>query len=223
VRGAVGKRENAVSTASGGDTRDSGSRLRTRARRLARAFACLLLALALVSAPVARVRAQADYTEYQVKAAFLFNFARFVEWPPPATEPPADAPVLICVLGDDPFDKDLEKAVNGKQVRGRNVEIKRATQLSELAACPLIFIGASEERRLEWILGELKGKSVLTVGEFDGFAKRGGMIGFKIESRRVRFDINAQAAEAVGLKLSSQLLKVGDVVTSSPAAPEDAK
>jgi len=212
-----------VTAASGGDRQDRASRLRARARRWARALGAVLLALALLSAPVARVRAQADYTEYQVKAAFLFNFARFVEWPAPAAEPPADAPVLICVLGDDPFDKDLERAVKDKQVRGRNVEIKRSAQLGELMACPLIFIGASEERRLEWILGELKGKSVLTVGEFDSFAKRGGMIGFKIESRRVRFDINTQAADAVGLKLSSQLLKVGDVVTPTPAAPEEAK
>jgi len=212
-----------VTAASGGDRQDRASRLCARARRWARALGAVLLALALVSAPVARVRAQADYTEYQVKAAFLFNFARFVEWPAPATEPPADAPVLICVLGDDPFGQDLERAVKDKQVRGRNVAVKRSAQISELLACPLIFIGASEERRLDSILGELKGKSVLTVGEFENFAKRGGMIGFKIESRRVRFDINTQAADGVGLKLSSQLLKVGDVVTPTPAAPEDSK
>jgi len=212
-----------VRAADGGDRRDPGGRLGACASRLARSLGSVLLALSLVSAPVPPVRAQADYTEYQVKAAFLFNFARFVEWPPPAAEPPPDAPALICVLGEDPFTQDLERAVKGKQVRGRNVEIKRSAQLSELTDCPLIFVSSSEERRFDSILGELKGKAILTVGEFESFAKRGGMIGFKIESRRVRFEINAQAAESVGLKLSSQLLKVGDVVTSAPAAPEETR
>lgn len=194
---------------------DRSGRLRRFVHRVGRAALAALLAVSLSASPVG---AQADYTEYQVKAAFLFNFTRFVEWPP-APEPPAGTPAYICVLGDDPFGKDLERAVKDKQVRGRNVEIKRSAQLAQLGDCPLLFIGASEEHRLDWILGELKGKPVLTVGELDGFAKHGGMVGFKIESRRVRFEINVGAAEAVGLKLSSQLLKVGDVVTSAPALP----
>jgi len=107
-------------------------------------------------------------TEYELKAAFLYNFAKFVEWPP-AKSPPDDGRFLVGVLGDDPFGPDLEKIISGKQVNGRPVTIVRSRNEKQLAECHILFISVSERRRIGQILEALRGSHVLTVSEIDRF------------------------------------------------------
>jgi hypothetical protein len=165
----------------------------------------LLLACALLLAP-ARAHAQEGAPEYAVKAAFLYNFSKFVEWPPSAFATAAD-PIVICVLGENPFGPLLADAVRGKKVSGREVAVREPRSVSEAAGCHVIFI-ASGDRRLDETLHELASQPVLTVSDADSAVERGAIIGLKMDERRVRFEINMIAARRAGLKLSSQLLKV---------------
>ena len=148
--------------------------------------------------------------EYQIKAAFLYNFVKFVEWPDEALPDPS-APIALCVLGEDPFGVALE-SINGKTVKGRQLVIKRFVGLQDLEVCRILFISSSEEGRLAQIFGSLKNSSILTVGEMERFIQLGGIISFTMESNKIRFEINADAAERAGLKISSKLLNLAKVV-----------
>jgi hypothetical protein len=141
--------------------------------------------------------------EYQVKAAFLLNFAKFVEWPANAFAAP-DAPITICILGDDPFGGVLDQIVEGESIDGRKIAVRRMKRPSASQACQILFVSKSEKA---FSTSEL-GPGVLTVGEGEGFLAHGGVIAFVIEDRRVRFDVGKSAAEKAGLKLSSKLLRV---------------
>ncbi|MFQ5656776.1 MAG: YfiR family protein [Candidatus Methylomirabilales bacterium] len=159
----------------------------------------------------ANVHAQsASLREYQIKAAFLYNFVKFVEWPAEALPPPS-VTMNVCVLGDDPFGVALD-SIEGKTVKGRILEVKRFKTVQALEPCHVLFISSSEKKRLARIVETLKGSSVLTVGEMDRFAERGGIINLIITKNRVRFEINEGAAERAGLKISSKLLKLAEVV-----------
>ena len=144
-------------------------------------------------------------TEYQIKAAFLFNFARFVEWPAKAF-PAADSPLVIGVLGEDPFHDDLARTMQNKTVDAHPIQVKQCSSLADATNCQILFIGTSEKARLPKIIGGLKGTSVLTVGEMDQFVESGGMINFVIQGQKIRFQINNDAATSAGLKISSKLL-----------------
>lgn len=150
-------------------------------------------------------------TEYEVKAAFLYNFAKFVKWP----EEKAIGPTfVIAVLGDDPFGGLLDKMLAGKMVLGRRVEVRRISTPGAAHRTQILFVGSSEGPRLAEILKTLEGASVLTVGEMDGFTDRGGMIAFKLRDDLVRFDINLDRVERAGLKMSSQLIRLAQRVIS---------
>jgi hypothetical protein len=153
--------------------------------------------------------------EYPVKAAFLVNFAKFAEWPADSLQARAAA-VSICVLGRDPFGDVLEKTAAGRSVAGRMIVILRHRDLDELGACHVLFIASSESARQGQILERLAGQPVLTVGEGDGFARRGGVIGLVVEDNLARFEVNLQAAQGKGLLLSSKLLGVARVVAGPP-------
>jgi len=150
-------------------------------------------------------------TEYQVKAAFLFNFAKFVEWPAEAFTA-ADAPLQICVLGPDPFGRDFEQIIVEKTVNGHRIEAAHPDAVPQARACQILFIAFSDKQQLRQILEGLKGSSVLTVGDTPGFAQMGGMINFVLDDNRVRFEINVKAAELAHLKLSARLLTVAKLV-----------
>jgi hypothetical protein len=150
-------------------------------------------------------------TEYQVKAAFLFNFARFVEWPADAF-PNADSALQICVLGQDPFGREFEQVIVDKTVNGHRIEIAHPDGVPQARACQILFIAASEKAHLSSILLGLKGANVLIVGDTPGFAALGGAINFVIDDGRVRFEINLKAAELAHLKISARLLTVAKVV-----------
>jgi len=145
-------------------------------------------------------------SEYEVKAAFLYNFAKFVEWPDPAS-----GPIRLCVVGDDPFGNNLEETVRGKTISGQPIEIKRLNRGDNPRSCQIAFISASE-RPLRAVLDLLQGASTLTVGESPNFAKDGGMINFVLEDKRVHFEINPAAAQREGLRISSKLLNLARIV-----------
>ena len=161
-----------------------------------------------------RVGAQAARpSEYQLKAVFLFNFAQFVDWPAGAF-PDSTAPLVIGVLGDDPFGPYLDETVRGETVRGRPFEVRRYQKIEDIRTCHILFVSPSEESRLEDILANLKHRAILTVGDGEGFAKRGGMIRFVSERNKVRMRINVAAVEAAQLTISSKLLRAAEIVTS---------
>jgi hypothetical protein len=149
--------------------------------------------------------------EYQVKAAFLYNFVKFVEWP--AGNPDGiPAPLTLCVIGDDPFDNALDAVVRGKSFNGREFQVRHVANVQAARSCSVLFISTSERARVPQILEGLKGTSVLTIGDTPGYAKQGCVIGFLIEDNKVRFEINAAAASLANLKISSKLLSLAKIV-----------
>jgi hypothetical protein len=150
-------------------------------------------------------------TEYQVKAAFLFNFAKFVEWRPSSFSD-ASAPLRICILGRDPFGQGLRDIINEKTVNGRKLELVYTVDLQAARACHILFIASSEKARLKQIVEGLRGTSALTVSDTEGFAEQGGMINFVLDNARVQFKVNRNAADQAGLKISSKLLSVARLV-----------
>jgi len=172
----------------------------------------VLWALGLVMLLLSGAHAQSPTAgEYQVKAAFLYNFAKFVEWPPGSFSG-ANAPYKICVLGRDPFGQDLRDITADKSLNGRRFEVNHVTDLQQARGCLILFICSSELGQMKQILGALRGSGVLTVGDTKGFAEMGGMINFVLENNRVQFEVNRKAAEESGLKISSKLLTVAKLV-----------
>ena len=143
--------------------------------------------------------------EYQVKAAFILNFTRFIEWPAEAFADSA-APFTICIFGKNPFGGALEDVVEGESVGSRKLAIRHISQAPAARECQIVFAGQGE-KDLQPLLGSLA-PGVLTVGEGDSFLRQGGIIAFVIDNRRVRFDISQSAAERAALRLSSKLLSV---------------
>lgn len=154
--------------------------------------------------------------EYEVKAAFLFNFAQYVEWPAEAFQSPA-TPIIIGILGDDPFGEALDRIVRGETVRNRPIAIHRSRQIENLKHCHLLFVSKSERGRLARVFATLVGKHCLTVGETDRFAHNGGIINFRQQGANVRFEINLGAARQTGLTISSKLLRLASIVGSERA------
>jgi hypothetical protein len=172
-----------------------------------------MLLFRLVLCFVVVAAAAESASEYQVKAAFLFNFAKFVEWPSDAFLN-TDAPLEICVLGQDPFGRDFEQVIIEKTVNGHRLEIAHPEGVPQARACQILFIVASEKQKVRDILQGLAGASVLTVGDAPGFAKMGGVINFVLDENRVRFEINVKAAERAHLKLSARLLTVAKLIVT---------
>ena len=196
------------------------SRLRWRRSRFFRSFfrlfpaaaAVILITVSFFALCASGAGAQIPRpTEYQLKAAFLYNFVKYVEWPPQAL--PANSPtIIIGVYGKDPFGPALN-TISGKIVDGKRLVIKPCSDPQDLRSVHLLFISPSEKRRLKQILSILGNASILTVSEIDGFSRSGGIINlFTTESNRVRFEINPDSAERARLRISSQLLRVAKVV-----------
>jgi len=179
------------------------------AKRIIVAAALIILPFFLVTGAGTGARAD-DLAEYQVKAAFLYNFAKFVEWPERAFSGP-DAPMTICVIGDDLFGPALD-GLRSKTVKNRKVVVKRVSGPGEIGGCHVLFISPADDDRMDEILLSLKGHSTLVVGDTERFVRRGGMIGFLMERNRVVFEINENSAKRAGLQISSQLLKLARTV-----------
>ena len=149
--------------------------------------------------------------EFQVKAVFLYNFAQFVEWPANAFTAP-DSPLVIGVLGLDPFGVFLDETVRNEKVNGRPLVVERYRSASEIGSCHILFISGSEGPRASQVAAALKGRSVLTVCDWEGFVRHGAMVRFAMERSRVRLKINLDAARAEGLNISSKLLRSAEMV-----------
>jgi len=149
--------------------------------------------------------------EYQIKAAFLYNFAKFVEWPSGAFAD-ANSPLIIGVLGDDPLGPSLDQTVKGKSVDGHKITVKRFSRIRDVESCQILFVCSSESGRLARAIESVKGSGVLTVSDIDRFAQRGGIVGFTMDDNKVGFEINVNAAQKASLKISSKLLKLARVV-----------
>jgi len=170
----------------------------------ARTLGSLALLLGLFVPSVAQA-----VSEYKVKAAFLLNFGKYVEWPPSAIR--GDS-LDICVLGSDPFGDALDETVAGRTVGKRRVQARRVSSVAGADGCNILFVSRDEQSRVDAVLSGLADSPVLLVGEQERFARRGGMINFIEVDNKVRFEINEAAARRAGLKISSQLLKLATII-----------
>ncbi len=177
-----------------------------------RAGIWLIVSIILFSAGPEASAQTAISREYEIKAVFLFNFAQFVDWPPEAAAGP-QAPLIIGVLGDDPFDGYLDDTVRGEKLKNRPFVVQRYRRVEDIDGCQVLFIGRTSPDQLVHIMAALKGRSILTVGDTEGFAEDGGIIRFVTENNRIRFRINNDAAEAAHLVISSKLLRLAEVAT----------
>lgn len=177
-------------------------------RRLS-AFLFVSLSLPLI----AQARQDAN-AEYKLKAAYLYNFLQFTEWPPSAFQKES-SPLIIGVFGRDPFGRSLEQIVQGESVNGREISIVRIESVSDIRRCHVLFIPRTEQGQVDSILSALHNASVLTVSEVEGFTDRGGAISFFIREKKLRFEINPDVVKKADLRVSSRLLRLAKVVGSS--------
>jgi hypothetical protein len=173
-----------------------------------------ILTLIFVLALPCGVGADSAAAEYSVKAAFLFHFAQFVEWPREAFTD-AGAPLTYCTVGQDPFQGTLDASLSGKTVDGRALRVLHLKTAQDVQGCHVVYLGAAEKKSIPTTLASLKGKPVLTVGETEQFVADGGMIGFSLEGNKIRFEINLDAAEKAKLKISSRLLSLAKKVVGA--------
>ncbi len=177
-----------------------------------------ILSLLLLVGGALELHAQAavaGFDEYQVKAAFLYNFAKFVEWPPGTFISPTD-PIGICIAGANPFGATLDSMVQGKKIGDRIFAVRRIPDTQQTKGCQILFIGSTEWKRVRPLLEALKGAAILTVGDTEDFLADGGMIAFQIAGPRVRIQIDLEAAERSHLKISSKLLSLAEIVKRQP-------
>ena len=193
----------------GSEPRKAG--LRAHARFCSKSLVVLALFLLPSTAPAA----QDNPSEYQLKAAFVYNFAKFVDWPASTYAGP-QSPFAICILGTDPFGSVIDDALRGKTVADHPVVVRRDKDAVAARRCQIIFVSASEKDRLPDILTGLKGANALMVGDFDGFAAAGGAIELTLQDSRIRFAINPDAADGAGLRISSKLLALATIVRGRP-------
>jgi hypothetical protein len=178
----------------------------------------ILLIIALVIGPIAlapglHAQSADESAEYLIKAGFIYNFAKFVEWPAGAYTLPG-SPIVIAVVGNDEFGATLERVTNNKKVESRGFVIRRLKDIKDLQVkdYSIVFIAESKKSQYDAVIQALKGSSVLTIAEAPGFAQRGGMINFTLENNNVRFEVNVEAAKQAGLNISSRLLSLSKIV-----------
>ena len=172
-----------------------------------------LIAFALFFSLAQDLSAQSASKEYQVKAAFLYNFSQFIEWPAGVLSG-SQSPLVIGVLGNDPFGGYLDELVRGERVNNHPLVVRHFHQAAEIRTCHILFVSQSEANQVDQILAHLKGRNILTVSDIDNFAVRGGMIRLVTENNRIRFRINLEAARGANLTISSKLLRAAEIVGS---------
>ncbi len=183
-------------------------------RRLTILIVALSVSLSWAPGALAQDRDSSDSSEYLIKAGFIFNFAKFVEWPPTTFAQP-DSPIVIGILGTDPFGAIIDQIVQDKKIGGRGFVVKRlkwGADPKDLRECKILFVGASERLHIDELVQIVRGLPILTVGETPGFAEHGGVIRFVLEDNRVRFEVNVEAARQAGLTISSRLLTLARII-----------
>ncbi len=168
-------------------------------------------ALFFLTSIVTSVKAEDDLVgEYLIKAAFLYNFAKFVEWPEDAFAS-SSSPIKLCILGDDPFGAAI-KSIHGKTIRGRDLVINFISKAKDLEQCHILFVSASEKDKLAQVINQIKDTNILTVGDMAYFSHHGGMIRLFKAGAKIKFEINIDAARTADLKISSKLLNLAKIV-----------
>jgi hypothetical protein len=194
-------------------------------RRLGRLILILAACAALAAGPVREARADHERNldqlppqlrEYLIKAAFVYNFARFTEWPAAAFQGPT-SPLRLCLLGKDPFGQALD-SIAGKKIKNRDIEVRHLLFVEEARACHVLFISESAKGRLAEVLQLLRDAPILTIGDMPDAARAGGIIGLEIVQKKVRFRVNLDNAQGAGLKMSSRLLDLAMIVRNEPDA-----
>ena len=175
------------------------------------AFACFWLACSQLAGAE---DSAAGVAEYQVKAVYLYKFTEFTDWPA-NTFASADAPLVIGIVGEDPFGSILDDLTKGEIVRGHPLVVKRLQPRDDLRSCQVLFIAHYDKEAMPALFQKLKDSPVLTVGDATGFADQGGMINFVIDEEKVKLEINQSAAEEAGLQISAKLLKLAHIVKSN--------
>ena len=170
----------------------------------------MLLLLLVIPAASTSLGQGAPSRENQVKAAFIYNFAQFVEWPDDAFLGNG-APFVIGVLGDPGLQGELERTLKGKTAGGREFSVRYFARVSDLTRCHILFIGAAEQGRAAEILQKVNHQGTLTVGDFDGFTAASGVVRFMTEDNKLRFEVNVDAANDERLRVSSKLLKLARI------------
>lgn len=184
---------------------------RPRGQRFALALACLVvLAVGAVHAA-----AEPSARETQIKAAFIYNFTKFIEWPP-ATFAADATPIVLGTFGDSPLHRELETLVAGRKVNGRAIVVRRVATVQEVKATQIVFVMSAEDARFAAILPSIQDSAVLTVGESDSFLAHGGGIRLLVNEEKLRFEINIAAAERAQLKISAQLQKLATTIHGRP-------
>jgi len=179
--------------------------------RMPRHLLALVALFALLTGANRAMANEATLSEYQIKSIFLLNFAKYVEWPVDAFSK-TNTPITIGILGENKLGKDLEKTVQNKQVGGRKINILHLTLEDQWKGCHILFISASEKKRMPEVLRKLRVLPVLTVGETEQFTEQGGIIRFLKKEEKVRLEIDLKVARQARLQISSKLLSVADVV-----------
>lgn len=174
-----------------------------------RARVLISVLLLFASAIPTRAQIAEEFPEYQLKAAFLYNFAKYIHWP---SNTAAKSPLTIGVLGDDPFGTLLPATIAGKTVNDHSLKLKYLKRDDPIADVDILFVSRSERERVPSVLAGLQGKSVLTVADMDRFGQQGGMINLILVGKSVRFEMNVEAIERAGLKVNSKLGNLGIVV-----------
>jgi len=186
-------------------------------RRSPAVWRLLVSALCCAGAALAASPAESP-TDRDVKAAFLFNFPSYVEWPSQAFAGPAE-PLVIGILGDDPFGTVLDELVAGRSVQGHPLLVRRLSRLSEAESVHVVYLGYTDPVDVKFVAAALRDRPVLTVTDGERLAEHGAMINLRLRGQKVGFDINLAAADAAGLKLSSQLLKLARIVRAANTEP----
>lgn len=170
----------------------------------------LRIGIVLVALTAQAQAAETVIDEYHMKGAFLLNFAKFVEWPAQAFKTP-DAPIVICVLGQSPFGRELETAARATLVDRRPLIVRQVTEGRQSTECHIVFVSSAERKRSRMLLEAVQGGSVLTVGETEGFVASGGVVGFRLVGEKIRIEISTAAADRAGLHISAKLLSLAQV------------
>jgi hypothetical protein len=190
--------------------------LQERFRVVCRSAVMVAMSLCVMHARADATAPTTPPTEYQVKAAFIYKFASYIQWPP-ITGVASARPFVIGIFGKDPFGQSFDQIVRGQSVQGRPVVIRRLQAIEDAGNCDILFISDSEKGNLRRIFATLHDAPVLTIGDTNRFGERGGMINLTTEDNRIRFDINVKAIERARLKAASQLLRLAKIVEESPS------
>src|SRR5260221_5089895 len=183
-------------------------------RRLGILIVALSVSLSWAPELLAQASDSSDSSEYLIKAGFIYNFAKLVEWPATAFAQP-DSPIVIGVLGHDPFGTTVDRIVADKKINGRGIAVKRlkwSRDFKTYKDCNILFVSLSEKDHLDNVVEAMRLLPILTIGDAPGFAKRGGIINFTLEDNKVRFEVNVEAAKHADLTISSRLLTLARIV-----------